>query len=101
MGIIDYNPISLLILSRIVIKITDKDILLIRDNIMVYQQIVGSTIYLSNYTRPNIAYIVGQLAQFMSKPAISYLKLCKQLLQYLKDIIKVRITYSNQRGKLP
>jgi hypothetical protein len=78
----------------------DKDILFIKDNIIVYQQIIGSTIYLSNYTRPDIAYTVGQLAQFISKPAISHLKLCKQLLQYLKDIIEVGITYSNQHNKL-
>jgi hypothetical protein len=37
MGIIDCNPASLLILSGIVIKITDEDILLIGDDIMVYQ----------------------------------------------------------------
>jgi hypothetical protein len=37
----------------------------------------------------------------MSKPAISHLKLCKQLLRYLKGIIEVGITYSNRRGELP
>jgi hypothetical protein len=97
----DCNPASLPIPSGTVIKITDEDILLIGDNITVYQQIVGSTIYLSNCTRPDIAYAVGQLARFMSKPAISHLKLCKQLLRYLKGIIEVGITYSNRRGELP
>jgi hypothetical protein len=101
MGMTDCNPASLPILSRTVIKIIDEDILFIRNNIMVYQQIIGSTIYLLNYTRSDIAYIVGQLARFMLKPAISYLKLYKQLLRYLKGIIKVGITYSNRRGKLP
>jgi hypothetical protein len=101
MGIIDYNPVSLPIPSGIVIKIMDKDILLIGDDIMVYQQIVGSIIYLSNYIRPDIAYVVGQLARFILKPAISHLKLCKQLLRYLKGIIKVGIIYSNRRSKLP
>jgi hypothetical protein len=36
MGMTDYNPASLPILSRIVIKIIDEDILFIRDDIMVY-----------------------------------------------------------------
>jgi len=62
------NPVALPIPTRTVLKSTDDD-LLEGDDIIVYQQIVGSTIFLANNTRPDISYTVGQLARFMSKPA--------------------------------
>jgi hypothetical protein len=46
----------------------------------VYWQIIGSTIYLANCTRPDISYVVGQLARFMATPGQSYYRLSKQLL---------------------
>ena len=63
------NPIALPIPASIVLKSTDND-LLVGDDIVVYQQVVGSTIFLANNTRPNISYMVRQLARFMSKPVM-------------------------------
>ena len=37
----------------------------------------------------------------MSKPAVIHLQMCKQLLRYLAGMIKVGITYSSRRNKLP
>jgi hypothetical protein len=95
------NPSNLPIPAGIVLKSTDGDILLVGDDIYLYRQIVGSTIYLSNNTRPDIAYAVGQLARFMSVPAVTHLQIAKQLLRYLAGTIDVGITYSNRRGELP
>lgn len=95
------NPSNLPIPAGTVLKSTDDDILLEGDDIYLYRQIVGSTIYLSNNTRPDIAYAVGQLARFMSVPAITHLQMAKQLLRYLAGTIHVGITYSNRRGELP
>ena len=49
-----------------------------------YQEIVGSLIYLVTCTRPDIAYVVSILAQRMSKPNMAHLKLAKLVLRYLK-----------------
>jgi hypothetical protein len=42
--------------------------------------IVGATIYLSNITRPDIAYAIGQLARMMAKPNTNHLSMAKGLL---------------------
>jgi hypothetical protein len=90
------NPTKLPIPAGTVLKDTGEEPLNPNDT-TVYQQIVGSAIYLANNTRPDIAYAVGQLACYMSKPAQSHLQLAKMLLRYLKGTVGVGITYSNHR----
>ena len=67
LGMDKSNPVALPIPTGTVLKSDDN--LLEGDDIIVYQQIVGSTIFLANNTRLDISYTVGQLARFMSKPA--------------------------------
>jgi hypothetical protein len=95
------NSTSLSILAGIVLKSVDEDeFLLESDEVTLYRQIVGSVLYLLNNTRPDTSYAVGQLARFMSKPAIIYLRMCKHLLRYLVGTIEVGITYSSRRNIL-
>jgi hypothetical protein len=61
----------------------------------VYRQIIGSTIYLVNCTRPDISYAVRQLARFMATLRQTYYRLSKQLLQYLNSTCETGITYSD------
>jgi hypothetical protein len=58
-----------------------------------YRQTVGSVIHLSNCTRPEIAYNVGQLARFMSKPLTGHLRSAKLLMRYLTGTKGQGITY--------
>ena len=88
------NPTKLPIPAGIVLKADADDELLEDDDITVYQQIVGSVIYLVNGTRPDISYAVGQLARFMSSPGTTYFKLCKHLLRYLNGTRTFGILYS-------
>nr|GEW03957.1 putative ribonuclease H-like domain-containing protein [Tanacetum cinerariifolium] len=48
-----------------------------------YQWIVGKLIYLS-HTRPDIAYAVGVVSQFMHQPQISHMKAVLRIIRYLK-----------------
>jgi len=52
------NPAKLLIPAGTVLK-PDIESLLEYDDATVYWQIIGSTIYLLNYTHPNTSYAVG------------------------------------------
>jgi len=67
----------------------------------VYRQIISSTIYLLNYTRPNTSYAVGQLARFMAALGESHYRLSKQLLRYLNSTLKAGITYLSRAVYLP
>ena len=95
------NSTSLLILAGIVLKSVDDDSLFEGNEITIYRRIVGSVLYLLNNTRFNTSYAVKQLARFISKPAIIYLRMYKHLLRYLTGIIEVGITYSSRRNVLP
>jgi len=81
MNMTNANSTSLLIPVDTVLKSVDEDEFLLEgDEITIYRQIVRSVLYLSNNTCSDMSYAVGQLARFMSKPAIIYLRMCKHLL---------------------
>jgi hypothetical protein len=64
-----------------------------RINVTEYQQAIGSVMYAMIFTRPDIAFILGKLSQFMSDPAKHHGHVLKSLLRYLKSTIKTRIRY--------
>nr|GEV76025.1 hypothetical protein [Tanacetum cinerariifolium] len=53
------------------------------DNVIDYQKLIGKLIYLTT-TRPDIAYTVLCLSQFMHSPLKSYLKTALKAIRYLK-----------------
>ncbi|GAV74096.1 hypothetical protein CFOL_v3_17577, partial [Cephalotus follicularis] len=59
-----------------------------------YQRLVGRLIYLS-HTRPNIAYVVGVVIQFMHDPRASHLEVVHNMLRYLKSAPSKGIFFSN------
>jgi len=101
MNITNTNSMSLFIPTGVILKSVDEvELLLKSDEITLYKQIVGSVLYLLNNTRLDTLYAVRQLARFILKPAIIYLRIYKHLLRYLISIIEVGITYSSRRNIL-
>ena len=56
-----------------------------------YRELVGG-IYLSNATRPDIAYAAGVLSRFNSDPGIIHWNLAKHVLRYLKATVKIMVS---------
>ena len=61
-----------------------------------YQSAIGSLMYLSVSTRPDISYAVSSLARFSSKPTRQHWIALKRLLRYLKGTTKYGILFSKE-----
>lgn len=58
-----------------------------------YSQLVGSLLYLSVTSRPDIAYTVGALSRYMAKPTMQHWQAAKGLLRYLAGTANYGITF--------
>ena len=65
-----------------------------------YQSLVGSLMYLATCTRPDIAYAVGMLARFSSKPNQTHWVAAKRVLRYLKGTTNFGLIYSDDSDVL-
>jgi hypothetical protein len=50
-----------------------------------YQKIIGGLIYLAILTRPDIAFAIGRLSQYLSDPSEGHFKMLKSLMRYLRS----------------
>ena len=60
-----------------------------------YREIVGSLLYLSGGSRPDIAVAVNQLSRFMSKPGSLHMSAAKHLLRYLRGTSKLGLSFGS------
>ena len=58
-----------------------------------YQQLIGTLLYASIGTRPDIAFAVTRLLRYNSNPTDEHHKYAQYILKYLKGTIKARIHY--------
>jgi len=65
-----------------------------------YRPILGALLYLSMNTRPDIAYAVGVLSRYGSKPTLTTCKLMVYLMQYLRGTIEKGIEFSGSKFDL-
>lgn len=61
-----------------------------------YQSAVGRLLYLSTRTRPDIAYAVGNVARFSSKPSQQHWIAVKRIFRYLNGTIDYGLLYENK-----
>ena len=58
-----------------------------------YASIIGSLRYAIDCTRPDIAYVIGVLARFTSKPNFEHWNAMTQLMRYLKRTVHYGLLY--------
>ena len=61
-----------------------------------YREAIGALNWVAVGTRPDIAFVVGQLAQFMESPGKVHWEAVKRVLRYLKGTKDLRLTYGKR-----
>jgi len=59
-----------------------------------YQSIVGSIMYAMTGTRPDLAYSISVLSQYLASPQRSHLAIAKWVLRYIKQTKDLCLSYS-------
>ncbi|KAE9170115.1 hypothetical protein PF005_g27686 [Phytophthora fragariae] len=65
-----------------------------------YRQAIGMLMYLATGTRPDLAFAVGQLSRFVSKPSAKHVGAVKRVLRFLAGTVNFGITY-NRAKEMP
>jgi hypothetical protein len=65
-----------------------------------YRELIGSLLYLSVCTRPDIAYAVGALSRYMSVPTTDHWRAAMGILRYLADTRDLGIVFG-KGGLIP
>jgi hypothetical protein len=61
-----------------------------------YQELIGSLIWISQRTRPDIQYAVNQLSQHCSAPVVRHWNAAIRIVRYLKGTLEYGITYQGK-----
>jgi len=62
-----------------------------------YQEAIGSLLYLSQGTRPDISFIVNKLSSFNNKPEIQHWLAVKRVLRYIKGTKDYKLTFNQNK----
>ena len=59
-----------------------------------YREMIGSIGYLPTYTRPDLAFTVSKLSQYLSNPSVLHMQAAKHVLRYIKGTLDYGIYYA-------
>jgi hypothetical protein len=91
-GLMDCQPVG----TPIVVRLSnmDRGKPISKEEHAVYRNMVGSLLYLSCWSRPDICFAVSELSRFVADPGETHLKAAKRVLRYLKGTREFRLNYS-------
>jgi hypothetical protein len=64
-----------------------------------YRNLIGSMLYLSCWTRPDIAFAVSELSRFVSSPCQIHMLAAKHLLRYLKGTKDLGLQFTKPKDQ--
>lgn len=70
-------------------------------DLCIYQRLVRKLIYLLCGTRPDIAFVVGQLSRHNADPRNGHLQAAKREVKELKGTVEMRLTFGQERKRSP
>jgi hypothetical protein len=73
-------------------RLTTEDSVLEAEEHRLYRSIIGSCMYSVTYARPDLAYPVSYLSQFLAAPSKSHLMAAKCLLRYIKGTEDLKLS---------
>ena len=63
-----------------------------------YRKVIGALNWVAVGSRPDIAFIISQLAQFMENPRKTHWEAVKRVLRYLKGTKDLKLTYEKSEN---
>jgi len=98
-GLSDANPARTPLPSGAEVHLTKYDGEATPTEIKLYQQIIGSLLYIQIGTHPDISFAVSHLAQYASNPLQQHTRLAKYVLTYLKGTSDLKLRYDGARSQ--
>ena len=95
-GLSDSHPVATPIVQRL--SAVNRGNSVSKADHHLYRVIVGSLLYLSCWTRPDISFAVSELSRFVSDPGLVHMQAAKRVLRYLKGTKDLKLKYSRPEG---
>ena len=93
-GLSDANPMRTPLPTGADVHLLKYDGEATKAQIKLYQQMIGSLLYVQIGTHPNISFAVSRLAQYASNPSPHHIQLAKYVLMYLKGTSDLKLRYN-------
>jgi hypothetical protein len=90
-NMLDYKSISIPMESGI--RLSKEDSFISQEDQHLYSQIVGNLMHAIVNTRPDCAYTINSLAQYLNTPTETHVQTLKRTLQYVKGTLPYGICY--------
>jgi len=97
-GLSDANPARTPLPSGADVHLAKYDGQASNVQIKLFQQIIGSLLYVQIGTRPDISFAVSRLAQYASNPSQEHIRLAKHVLRYLKGTSDLKLVYDGAQA---